>query len=200
MVGSYMLGSARIGYEKGELKRNIGFEDYSARNKADWTGKTASLVGGGGYRFQLNENVSMGPIATLTYTSLGRDGFTETGADGSRLKLDSARFDSLRSAIGVNTAMKFPLANGRAIKAEGQMTWNHELLDTKLTQDATFATSQGVKFNSKNTVLGRDSLGLRGDIRYQLSENVDVGAGVASDLFRTGYHSVAGNLSLDWRF
>jgi hypothetical protein len=37
-------------------------------------------------------------------------------------------------------------------------------------------------------------------VRYQLSENVDVGAGVSSELFRTGYHSVAGNLSLDWRF
>lgn len=200
MAGSYMLGSARIGYETGELKRKINFADYSAENKADWTGKSASLVGGGGYRFKLNENVSLGPIATLTYTSLWRDGTHEKGADGSTLKLKSQQFDSLRSSIGLNSAMNFPLDGGKAIKAEGQITWNHELLDTNLIQDATFANYQGVKFKSKNTVMDRDSMGLRGSVRYQISENVDIGAGVASDLFRTGYNSVSGNLSLDWRF
>ena len=200
MAGSYMLGSARIGYETGELKRKLDFADYSAENKADWTGKSASLVGGGGYRFKLNENVSLGPIATLTYTSLWRDGTHEKGADGSTLKLKSQQFDSLRSSIGLNSAMNFPLDGGKAIKAEGQITWNHELLDTNLIQDATFANYQGVKFKSKNTVMDRDSMGLRGSVRYQISENVDIGAGVASDLFRTGYNSVSGNLSLDWRF
>lgn len=200
MAGSYLLGSARVGYESGELKRKIDFDDYSARNKADWTGTSASLVGGGGYRFQLNENVSLGPIATLTYTSLWRDGTHEKGADGSALKLESQQFDSLRSSIGLNSAMNFPLEGGRAIKAEGQVTWNHELLNTDLIQDATFATYQGSSFRSKNTVMDRDSMGVRGNVRYSLSENVDIGAGVASDLFRTGYNSVSGNLSLDWRF
>ncbi|MFV3304705.1 autotransporter domain-containing protein [Pseudomonas sp. NY15181] len=200
MAGSYMLGNARIGYETGELKRKLNFDDYSAENKADWSGKSASVVGGGGYRFKLNDNVSLGPIATLTYTSLWRDGTHEKGADGTTLKLDSQQFDSLRSSLGLNSAMKFPLDSGHAIKAEGQVTWNHELLDTDLIQDATFANYQGTKFKSKNTVIGRDSMGLRGNVRYQLSENVDVGAGVSSDLFRTGYNSVAGNLSLDWRF
>nr|WP_301295667.1 autotransporter outer membrane beta-barrel domain-containing protein [Pseudomonas nitroreducens] len=200
MAGSFLLGSARVGYESGELKRKIDIDDYSARNKADWTGKSASLVGGGGYRFQLNENVSTGPIATLTYTSLWRDGTHEKGDDGSTLKLKSQQFDSLRSSIGLNTAMHFPLEGGRAIKAETQVTWNHELLDTDLTQDATFANYQDAKFSSKNTLMDRDSMGLRGNVRYSLSENVDIGAGVASDLFRTGYNSVSGNLSLDWRF
>lgn len=200
MAGSYLLGSARVGYETGELKRKLNFDGYSAENKADWTGKSASVVGGGGYRFKLNDNVSLGPIATLTYTSLWRDGTHEKGSDGSTLKLKSQQFDSLRSSIGVNSALQFPLDSGRAIKAEGQMTWNHELLDTDLIQDATFANYQGTQFRSKNTVIGRDSMGLRGSVRYQLSENVDVGAGVSSDLFRTGYNSVAGNLSLDWRF
>jgi uncharacterized protein YhjY with autotransporter beta-barrel domain len=200
MAGTYWLGSARVGYESGELKRKLNFDDYSAQNKADWTGKSASVVGGGGYRFPLNENVSMGPIATLTYTSLWRDGTHEKGADGSALKLKSQQFDSLRSSVGLNSAMKFPLEGGRAIKAEGQVTWNHELLNTDLIQDATFANYQGSSFRSKNTVMDRDSMGLRGSVRYSLSENVDVGAGVASDLFRTGYNSVSGNLSLDWRF
>lgn len=200
MAGSYMLGSARVGYETGELKRKLNFDDYSAENKADWTGKSASVVAGGGYRFKLNDNISLGPIATLTYTSLWRDGTHEKGAAGSTLKLDSQQFDSLRSSIGLNSAMKFPLDGGKAIKAEGQITWNHELLDTDLIQDAMFANYQGVKFKSKNTVMGRDSMGLRGRVAYQISENVDIGAGVSSDLFRTGYNSVAGDLSLDWRF
>jgi hypothetical protein len=200
MAGTYWLGSARVGYESGELKRKLSFDDYAARNKADWTGKSASLVGGGGYRFKLNENVSLGPIATLTYTSLWRDSTHEKGEDGSRLKLKSQQFDSLRSSVGLNSAMHFPLEGGRAIKAEGQVTWNHELLNTDLIQDATFANYQGTKFRSKNTVMDRDSMGLRGNVRYSLSENVDIGVGASSDLFRTGYNSVSGNLSLDWRF
>lgn len=195
-----MLGSARIGYENGELKRKVNVDDDSARNKADWNGKSVSLVAGGGYRFKLNDNVSLGPIATLTYTNLWRDNLHEKGADGSTLKLDSQKFDSLRSSIGLNNSMHFPLDGGHAIKVENQLTWNHELLGTDLTQDATFANYQAVGFKSKNKVLDRDSMGLRSSIRYQFGESVDIGAGVASELFRSGYNSVSGNLSLDWRF
>jgi outer membrane autotransporter protein len=200
MAGPYMLGSARVGYEEGELKRKLNFADYSAQNKADWNGTSASLVGGGGYRFAVNDNVSVGPMATLTYTSLWRDSTHEKGADGTTLKLDSQKFDSLRSSIGLNSAMAFPLGAGQAIKAEAQITWNHELLDTDVLQDATFANYPATGFNSKNTAFGRDSMGLGGSVRYQLSKDIDIGAGVSSDLFRTGYNAVSGNLSLDWRF
>ncbi|MDN6859031.1 autotransporter domain-containing protein [Pseudomonas sp. CAN2814] len=200
MVGPYMLGSARVGYEEGELKRKLNFADYSTQNKADWNGTSASVVGGGGYRFMVNENVSVGPIATLTYTSLWRDSTHEKGADGTTLKLDSQQFDSLRSSIGLSSAMAFPLGAGQAIKAEAQITWNHELLDTDVLQDATFANYPATGFNSKNTAFGRDSMGLGGSVRYQLSKDIDIGAGVSSDLFRTGYNAVSGNLSLDWRF
>lgn len=200
MLGTYWLGNARAGYESGAFKRKIDFDDYSARNKADWTGKSVSVVGGGGYRFKLNENASMGPVASLTYTSLWRDEFHEKGNAGARLKLNSQKFNSLRSSVGLNSAMRFPLEGGRAVKGEGQITWNHEFLNTELTQDATFATAPGSSFHNKNTITDRDSMGLRGDIRYSLSENVDVGAGVSTDLLRDDYNAVAGNLSLDWRF
>ncbi|WP_312973018.1 autotransporter domain-containing protein [Atlantibacter sp.] len=199
-AGVWLFGNGRVGVEDGKMDRSVSFLDYSSRNHADWTGYSGSLAAGGGYNWALSDTLSAGPLAALNYTVLSREDVTESGSEGTRIHLDSQTFHSLQSRIGVGANWDKPLAAGSAVKANLQLTWDHELLDTDLVQDASFAGYRGVGFTSKNQVVGRDGMGVQAGMSYAINKDVEIGASVNSDLFRTGYDSVAGNLSANWRF
>ncbi|MDC9589386.1 autotransporter domain-containing protein [Xenorhabdus sp. XENO-10] len=200
LAGAYMFGNGRFGIEDGLMDRNVQVNDYTASNHASWKGLSSSFMAGGGYRWALSENLSAGPTASLNYTTLSRRGMTETGSDSSRLKLGSNTFNSLRSSIGVNSNWSLPLSSGAVVTTDLQLAWNHELLNTDLVQNTSFANYRNVGFSSKNQVAGRNSLGLKAGMRYQINKNIELGAGVTSEVYRSGHNSVSGNLSTTWRF
>ncbi|ERK08885.1 hypothetical protein L580_1429 [Serratia fonticola AU-P3(3)] len=199
-TGRYLFGNGRFGIEDSRLDRRISVETYQASQHASWTGLAGSVAAGGGYRWALNDQWSAGPVAALNYTTLHRPSVTETGNDSSRLALGSSTYDSLRSSIGVNSSWDLPLSSGAAIAADLQLTWDHELLDGDVSQEASLANYRAASFSNKNQVTGRDSMGVKAGVRYQINRDVELGLGVESDLFRSGYDSVAGNLLATWRF
>ncbi|MEB6336161.1 autotransporter outer membrane beta-barrel domain-containing protein [Serratia rhizosphaerae] len=198
--GMYLFGNGRFGIEDSWLDRNIHVETYRASHHATWTGWSGSITAGGGYRWALNDNVNAGPVTSLNYTTLHRPGVKESGNDGSRLVLGSETFDTLRSSIGVNGNWNLPLASGASIAAELQLTWDHELLDGNIVQQASFANYRSTGFSSRNQVTGRDTLGVKAGMSYKINTDVELGIGIESELFRSGYDSIAGNLSATWRF
>ena len=200
MAGIYAFGQGQIGIEAGKMNRRISIDDYSTRNKADWTGLGGALVAGGGYRWALSNTLSAGPVASLNYTVLSRPGMTESGPDASRLKLEASHFNSLRSSLGVAGNLNLPLKNERMLKANLQLTWDRELLDNNVVQSASFAGYQNFGFSSTNKIVGRDSLGVGAGLTYEASKDLELGARISSKLFQSGYSSVAGNLSATWRF
>lgn len=199
-AGMYLFGNGRFGIEDSWMERSVGVDAYQASHHASWTGLTGSVMAGGGYRWALNNHLSAGPVGALNYTALHRPGVTENGNDGSRLALESNTFNSLRSSIGVNSRWDLPLSSGAVIAADLQLTWDHELLDTDVSQQATFTNYRNARFSSKNQVTGRDALGVKTGLRYHINQDVELGVGIESELFRSGYDSVAGNLSATWRF
>ncbi len=198
--GSYFFGHGRLGIEDGNLTRNVYVGDYRAKHDADWTGWSGALTGGAGYQYALSENLSVGPVASLNYTLLHRPEITEKGGKASRLNLKAERFDSLRASIGVTTDWHKPLTSDTALSAQMQLSWDRELLDTEFKQNASFANYRNAGFNSKNKVTGRDALGVKAGVRYHFTDNIEMGANVSSDLFRSGYSAVAGNVSATWHF
>ena len=198
--GMYLFGTGRLGIENSWLDRNINVETYGASHHATWTGLSGSVTAGGGYRWALNNNVNAGPVTSLNYTTLHRPGVKESGNDGSRLMLGSQTFDSLRSSIGVNGNWNVPLASGASFAAELQLSWDHELLDGNVVQQASFANYRSTGFSSRNQVTGRDTLGVKAGMSYKINADVELGIGVESEMFRSGYDSIAGNLSATWRF
>ncbi|MBT0723615.1 autotransporter domain-containing protein [Rosenbergiella sp. S61] len=198
--GMYLFGNGRFGIENSWLDRNIHVETYGASHHATWTGLSGSITAGGGYRWALNDNVNAGPVTSLNYTTLHRPGVKESGNDGSRLKLGSETFDALRSSIGVNGNWNLPLASGASIAVELQLTWDHELMDGNVVQQASFAHYRSTGFSSRNQVTGRDTLGVKAGMSSKINTDVELGIEIESQLFRSGYDSIAGNLSATWRF
>lgn len=198
--GMYLFGNGRFGIEDSWLDRSIHVETYGASHHASWTGLSGSLTAGGGYRWALNDDMSAGPITSLNYTTLHRPNVKESGDDGSRLMLGAETFDSLRSSIGVNGNWNLPLDSGASIAAELQLTWDHELLDGNVVQQASFANYRSTGFSSSNQVGGRGTLGVKAGISYKINTDVELGIGVESEMFRSGYDAIAGKLSATWSF
>ncbi|MGL5700377.1 MAG: autotransporter outer membrane beta-barrel domain-containing protein [Kluyvera sp.] len=193
--GVYLFGNSRFGIEDSHLDRRLHVESYNASHSASWTGLSGSLMGGGGYRWALNDNVSAGPVTALNYTTLHRPSVTEQGDDGSRLRLGVKNFNSLQSSLGVNGNVNMPLASGEELAARAQLTWDHELLDDDVAQQASFAHYRSIGFSARNQVSGRDAMGVKAGVSYKINADVELGAEVESEVFRSGYDSIAGNLS-----
>ncbi|PLC50483.1 autotransporter domain-containing protein [Pollutimonas subterranea] len=199
-AGPYAFSQAQLGIEDGRLTRHINVDGYSAKHSADWTGWSGSLAAGGGYRWALTDSVSVGPIVSFAYTHLSRPELTESGPAATGLTLDSSHFNSLRSSMGFNAGIDLPLKNRAGLRADFQITWDRELLNNDAIQYAYFAGAPEVGFASRNQVMGRDSLGLQAGLAFQVKENISLGANVSSQFFRAGQRSVAGNVSVNWRF
>ncbi len=200
LAGPYLFGHGRVGIEYGEMDRSVSVEDYQSDLESNWRAYSGSVMAGGGYRWALSDTMSAGPLAALDYTTLSRQAIKEQGSQGSSLDLNSGHFNALRSRIGANSNWDFPLSSAHALKGNLQLTWDHELLDTDLVQGASFSGYSNSSFNSKNQIIGRDSLGAQAGVSYLFGKDVELGATVASELFRAGYNSLSGNLSATWRF
>jgi len=74
------------------------------------------------------------------------------------------------------------------------------LLDNDYVQQAAFAGYPQAPFTSRNKLVGRDALGLAAGLSYEAGKKFTVGANVSSQLFRSGYQSVAGSLTFARRF
>ncbi|OWT58307.1 autotransporter outer membrane beta-barrel domain-containing protein [Candidimonas nitroreducens] len=199
-AGPYAFGLGQVGIEDAHYTRRLSIDGYTAKNQADWTSLTGTLMAGGGYRWALSQALSAGPLATLGYTRLNRPSLTESGSDATRLQLSSVHFDSLRSSVGVDATLNLARPGGAQLAARLQVTWDHELLDNDYVQQAAFAGYPQAPFTSRNKLVGRDALGLAAGLSYEVGKKFTVGANVSSQLFRSGYQSVAGSLTFARRF
>lgn len=199
-AGTYLFGNARTGLEYDSMERSVNVGDYKTHHEGNWTGINSVLTVGGGYRWQLNNNLSIGPLAALDYTLISLPAVTEEGSESGRLKLEGKSFSSLRARVGVGTDWTFPLASGGVLTANLQFSLDPELLNTKLEQRAHFVGYEQAGFQSENTLLGRNALNVRTGVRYSLNNKVELGGSVAGDLFRSGYRSLSGEISATWRF
>jgi subtilase-type serine protease len=198
--GRYVFGSARLGTEQASMDRSLSFGGYPTKNRADWNGLIGTLAAGGGYRWALNRNLQLGMLAEMNYTTLSRPALTERG-DGSRLALDAARTQSLRSGLGFEGTLDLQPESATGLQANLQLIWEHELLNTALVQNASLADYANTRFSSKNALSsGRDALNVRTGVHYRPKKELELGLALSTDLLRPGYDSLSGNLSASWRF
>ncbi|PLC51838.1 autotransporter [Pollutimonas subterranea] len=198
-AGPYAYGGVRFGIEEGSMDRHVAVGDYYAAHSADWTGHSASVQAGGGYRWRLSPTLSAGPFASLNYARVSRPGVDESGAAATRLYLDSQRIDALRSSIGMGASMMLPLQSQGEVRAHAQASWEHEWLNRNVTQTARFAAWPAAAFESTNAVLPRDSLALRVGVDWKRSERFSTGIDLGGRL-GNGYKALEGQLSMRWRF
>lgn len=201
MVGPFAYGLGRLGAEDNQMKRQFDVAGISGTRKSDWTDWNGSLTLGGGYHFALTEAFSLGPVAALDYTATTHRTIQESGlGNAPSMQIKGRYADSLQSTLGVEALYRQPLQGSQALSATLRLGWQHELLNSKLSQRAQFVGYNASAFDSESTLAGRDALAAQAGVQYQLNQAVSLGAGVSSELLRQGSHSLEGNVAVTWRF
>lgn len=198
--GLFGFSGLRLGLEQADMRRQIAIGDYQATHSSDWTGRNLSIDAGTGYLWELNPSLSLGPFASMNYALVSRPSVDESGNAATRLHLDSKRVDALRSSLGLTAQWNRDLTDGSKLAVNVDVGWNHEWLDRDLTQAARFAiASTDTAFNTRNSVLPRDTMSLRAGLTWQRSERLSIGTGISSQ-FGGGYSSLQGQMNLRWAF
>ena len=186
--GFYVDGGISGGYNSYDIHRNdiFGFEDGSTDG---WQFDTFIA---GGYDFHWH-CLMFGPIASLQYTDININSFTEDNSSILALHYPDQDEDSLRSTLGVRWSWDWKLGRGVILRTESRAVWKHEFEDTAYPIVSRFAL---VALGPTNlTVLGpdtgRDSALISGGFSLLWNDRVSTYAHVDSEYGRKNYDNTA---------
>lgn len=188
----------------------LGYSDFDNSGARDITFSRASGTLGSdfnssvlhgrlstGYDFKLS-NVLLTPEASVRYSTLDRDGFTEDGGGYLNLDIQEGEAESLTTSMGMKVAGLFQ-SGAWSFLPQLQLSWLHEYEDDAPTVTANFIDYSSVLFTVSNSSPVEDyglvDLSLSAEYSESLSLFLDyIGA------FADGYvsHLISGGLA--WRF
>ena len=134
--GFYIDGAVGGGYNSYDTNRAdlFGFE----RGSTD--GTEFSTFVATGYDWHMGCWV-FGPTASLQYTNIDLNGFTEDNTSILALNYPDQSEDSLRSTLGLRLCHDWKLGGGMIFRTESRGAWKHEFNDTAYPIDSRFALS-----------------------------------------------------------
>lgn len=198
--GLFAFSGLRLGLEQADMRRQIDIGHYQATHTSDWTGRSLSFDAGTGYLWHLHPSFSIGPFASMNYALVSRPSVEESGNAATRLHLESKRVDALRSSLGLAASWNRSLGDGSTLAMGFDIGWNREWLDRDLRQAAHFVIAPtDSTFDTRNSVLPRDTIGLKMGLSWQRSESLSIGTSLSSQI-GSGYSSLQGQVNLRWAF
>ncbi len=110
----------------------------------------------GGFEFH-GKALTFGPVLALQYVHEDVNGFSESGASGADLAVQSQTVDSLRSRIGAQGRYSFQICNQVAIAPHLLATWQHEYLESSDSLHTQFANLGDAPFTVDLDKTDRDA-------------------------------------------
>jgi autotransporter-associated beta strand protein len=151
----------------------------------------------GGYDFH-HGDWTFGPVASVAYTQVALNHFTETGSLAP-LAYPSQSQDSLRTNLGAKIAFTATV-KGIKITPMVKVTWQHEYLDSTQSIGAALATEPDAVFATYGPAVGRDSALVSAGVRVQFTPTISAYSYYDGQLGRSNYSSnnVTGGVQIDF--
>jgi len=197
--GFYLDAGGFYGLNRHDASRNIAYPGLARGAEADYGSQQVTALLGGGWLSPLGD-WKVGPEASLLYSHLDQESFTETGAGDVSLRVDRRRTGSLKSTLGL-------LAQRRVTQEEGQFdlearaAWAREHLEGDRDIKARFvgASTPGTfKVRAEEPVRDIFQVGL--GVGFRVSEKARLFAQYEGGFGRDGYRSHTGMLGFQVRF
>ncbi len=126
--------------------RNIRFGSVDRVATADYDGQQYSGFISGGYVIEQN-GWQWTPLASMHYSHLRIDGYTETGAASLNLSVAEQDYDLLQSGLGIK--MAYPIASDAGSWVpEIHARWLYDIVSDEASADATFQAG-GASFRTE---------------------------------------------------
>lgn len=134
----YVNGSAAVATQRYRTTRVISMPGYEGMADGSYSGQQYAARVEAGWPLALPENLTLTPLASLTYSHLNQNGYTETGGNGAALSVGSSSSNSVRSALGVKLEKAFETTYG-VLVPEFRIQWIHEYDRTRQSTVASFS-------------------------------------------------------------
>jgi len=155
----------------------------NSRASGDTDGDSFSALIGGGYDLHKG-GLTFGPLATLQYTYVEINSFTESGSLDP-LSINSQSEDSLISNVGAHASYEFQVG-GMTVRPQVRVTWQHEYLNQALSISSQIAGT-GVGFTTNGPKIGSDSVIVGAGVAVDINSTWTVYTTYQGDLGRTNY-------------
>jgi outer membrane autotransporter protein len=135
----YVNGALTYGLDAYSSDRLVRFPGVSSLLSTKYSGNQTTLFATTGYHLYLNDGRTVvTPYATLQYTSLHTDAYTENGDPALDLAVNAQHYDFLQSGLGGKIARDIPLWGSQDIQPELHARWLYALDGDTMTNTAAF--------------------------------------------------------------
>lgn len=193
----YVDGMLAFAWNTYDGNRSIQFPGIDRTADASYDGQQYSGKATYGYKIP-NDNFTLIPLASLLYSHLSLDGYTETGASDVNLKVNSQGYDFLQSGLGAR--IEIPVhQNGKvAWLPELHSMWLYEYIGDKAEATSTFIGG-GSSFKTEGFAPEQSSFNLGAGITLYPQEALSIKFQYDADL-RSDYTGQSGTATLRWEF
>jgi len=117
--------------------RQVNFTGFAGNANGQFSGQQYVARAEAGYPLPLGP-ATLTPLASLTYSNLQQNGYTESGGNGAALTVGSGHSASVRSALGVKLEEGFATTYG-VLVPDIRLQWLHEYDNAQQVTGASFA-------------------------------------------------------------
>jgi len=163
--GFFVDGLLGAGYNTYDTKRSslLGYAEGSPN------GWELNAMVNTGYDFRMG-NWTFTPTASVAYTRIMLNSFTETGSL-TPLSYPDQHQDSLRTEIGARIAYS-AVVGGMTLTPQVRVAWQHEFMDSTLSMDSRFVGGSGPTFSVNGPHMDRDRAVISAGLSAQITPTV----------------------------
>ena len=194
----YAFGSAGYTLSLFDLERDLNFGGIARTAASSTTGHQFNAYGEAGYDFKMGSLV-LTPNATLAYSRLWVDGFSENGADSLNLTFADQSAESLQTGLGGRITLPFEACELK-IFPQVFASYQHEFSNDSRGLDARL-TQAGNTFTFRTDELNRDFALVGGTLAASgLAKNLIVQIDYSAEVGKDNYTAHFVNAGLVYRF
>lgn len=187
------LAYARQGFD---TSRFVAVGPVSENPRGSFNGYVGSARLGGGIDWNIGDLVLV-PNASLAYTYMKQDAYSETNAPTAALSVAESSNSSLRSSLGAALRRDFALESGK-LQPEIRLAWLHEFHDRAPVSVAQFAFG-GSSFTSAGAIPAKDSFAPGLGLTYMASDQLTLSANCDAEI-KDRYLGNTGTLKLKLKY
>ena len=152
----FVHGSATFSWNEYDGRRHIVAPPVDTTANTDYSGQDYTVFARTGYHLFAQEFVII-PNASLQYSRINIDGYTEKGAGDFSLKAKSQDYDFVELGLGVKVERDFNFRGGKAVP-EIHFNWFHRLSNPTAEQTARYYTIGAAPFTTQGQDIDDDTL------------------------------------------
>lgn len=205
LYGDYDLDSST--YISGQIGYSFNDNDSTRHNVGGIAGTNAngnydsnqlSLRVEGGRSYEMSNDLTITPSVSMAYMNYDADNYTETGAGGANLTVDSDDLSSFEIGVGVEAGWMLEQPDGSVMKPVIRVGVRHDLIGDEFEATNTLAGG-GAAFKTQGFDPAQTTFNGGVGMTYFSTENWDFTANYDAE-FKSDYLSHAGVLKAAYNF